>query len=116
MIEILTRLYDPDNESLWLINVVPLIFSFVKDTSDYTRLRFEKPLAVVTAFYDWDFRKNFKFYNNSQPFTPAFTLSTAAVRNRRPDGTLEQSIGATQNAEKLRGIIRASQNSYMSQE
>jgi hypothetical protein len=89
MINILIKLYDPDLESLWLINVVPLIFSLVKQSSDYTRLRFEKPLSDITAYYDWDFRKNLRAYNSSQPFTPAFTLSTGAnVPVRRPDGTI----------------------------
>ena len=66
---------------------MPLIFSLIKQSSDYTRLRFEKPLADITSYYDWDFRKNLKAYNTSQPFTPAFTLSTGAIV-RRPDGTL----------------------------
>jgi hypothetical protein len=87
MLDILVKMYDIQHENLWLINVVPLIFSLVKQSSDYTRLRFEKPLADITSYYDWDFRKNIKAYNSSQPFTPAFTLSTGAMV-RRPDGTL----------------------------
>lgn len=110
----MAKLYDIDHEDLWLINVVPLIFSLVKHSSDYTRLRFEKPLGDVASFYDWDFRKNMKAYNSSQPFTPAFTISGGQFV-RRPDGTIQPSFNGTIGGEKLRGIIRASQNSYMSQ-
>lgn len=68
---------------------MPLIYSLIKKSSDYTRLRFEKPLGEITAFYDWDFRKNMKIHNSSQPYTPAFTLATGANNlYRRPDGTI----------------------------
>jgi hypothetical protein len=73
-------------------------------------------LGDLTAFYDWDFRKNMKLYNNSQPYTPAFTLATGANNlYRRPDGTIQPSFNPSLGGEKLRGMIKASQNYYTSQ-
>lgn len=95
---------------------MPLLFSLIKKSSDYTRLRFEESLADLTAFYDWDFRKNLKLQNSSQPYTPAFTLSTNVMNQNRRMGTLQQSMMPSVAGEKLRGMIRASQNAYMSQE
>lgn len=96
MLDIIVKLYDPEHEDLWLVNVVPLILSTIKQSSDYTRLRFEEALGDLTAFYDWDFRKNMKLHNNSQPYTPAFTLATGANNlYRRQGGTAEQSFNPT---------------------
>lgn len=114
IIDIFRKLYDQEHEELWLVNVVPLIYSDMKKSSDYTRLRFEENLGDLTAFYDWDFRKNMKLYNSSQPYTPAFTLATGG-NYRRADGTIQASAISSIGGEKLRGMLRASQNSYMSQ-
>lgn len=56
-----------------------------------------------------------KLYNSSQPYTPAFTLATGANQFRRADGTILPSMISSVGGEKLKGMIRASQNSYMSQ-
>jgi len=57
-------------------------------------------------FYDWDFR-NFKLSNASLPYTPAYTMP-----NKQNNNILSQmSVGG----EKLKGMIKASQNSYLSQ-
>lgn len=116
IIDIFLNLYDQDHEELWLVNVVPLIYSDMKKSSDYTRLRFQENLGELTAFYDWDFRRNMKLFNSSQPYTPAFTLATGANNYRRADGTIQQSALSSLGGEKLRGMLRASQYSYMSQE
>ena len=108
-------IYDPEHEELWLTNIVPLLLSISKKSSDYTRLRFEETLGDLAAFYDWDFRKNMKLHNSSQPYTPAFTLSTGAINAYRGLGTIQASMNPTIGGEKLRGLIRASQNSYQSQ-
>lgn len=115
LVNIAMMLYNPEHEDLWLVNVVPLLLNLAKKSSDYTRLRFEETLGDLTAFYDWDFRKNMKLHNHSsQPYTPAFTLSTGALQ-RNALGTVQGSINPTIGGDKLRGMIRASQNSYLSQ-
>ena len=73
------------------MNIVPLLFSLVKKSSDYTRLRFEESLGDLTSYYDWDFRRNFKLQNSSQPYTPLFTLSTVMNQGKKL-GTIQQSI------------------------
>ena len=93
---------------------MPLLFSLIKKSSDYTRLRFEESLGDLATYYDWDFRKNLRLQNSSQPYTPAFTLSTMVNQNKRM-GTLQQSVVPSGAGERLRGMIKASQNMYMSQ-
>ena len=88
-----------------------------KKSSDYTRLRFEETLGDLTAYYDWDFRKNIKLNNTSQPYTPAFTLASGALnRTGNYNSTFNNSLNPSVGGDKLRGMIRASQNSYLSQE
>ena len=85
-----------------------------KKSSDYTRLRFEETLGDLAAYYDWDFRKDMRLNNASQPYTPAFTLTAGALY--RATYKQQGSINPTVGGDKLRGMIRASQNSYLSQE
>jgi hypothetical protein len=84
--------------------------SLSKKSSDYDRLLFEEPLDELANYYDWDFRHNFQD-NASQPYTPANTLVTQALK--RDDLA---SMIASQNEsanEQLEGMLRASQNSYL---
>jgi hypothetical protein len=53
--------------------------SLAKKSSDYDRLLFEESLDKLANYYDWDFRHNFKD-NASQPYTPAHTLMTQALK------------------------------------
>ena len=107
-------LYNPEFEDLWIVNIVPLLLMLAQKSSDYTRLRFEETLGDLTAYYDWDFRKDMRFNNASQPYTPAFTLAAGALY--RSTYKQQGSINPTVGGDKLRGMIRASQNSYLSQE
>jgi hypothetical protein len=69
----------PDYEELWVTSAVPLIISLAKKSSDYDRLLFEESLDKLANYIDWDFRKNFRD-NASQPYTPAYTLISQAMR------------------------------------
>lgn len=48
-------------------------------------------MADLASYYDWDFRKNIKLQNSSQPYTPAFTLSTVVNQNKKM-ATFQQSM------------------------
>lgn len=91
------------------------MLSSVKKSSDYTRLRFEESLGDLASFYDWDFRRNYKTNNSSQPYTPAFTLATGALNViKRSDGTIMNSIMPSLSDQK--GMLRSSILQYGSQD
>jgi len=103
-------LYVPEFEELWLTSTVPLLVSLSKRSSDYDRLIFEESLDKLANYYDWDFRHNFKD-NASQPYTPAHTLVTQALKR---DGLASMIASQGESAsDHLEGMLRASQNSYL---
>ncbi len=77
LIYLISDIYQPDQENLWLVSVVPLLLALSRKSSDYTRDLYEQQLDTLMEFYDWDFRgaTYFRQFNTSQPLTPIFTLS-----------------------------------------
>lgn len=73
-----------------MTSAVPLILSLAKKSSDYDRLLFEESLDKLANYYDWDFRKNIRD-NASQPYTPAYTLISQAIRR---EGGMASMVGS----------------------
>ena len=116
MIELLKEIYSEKHENLLLINSIPLIFSLAKKSSNYNTFLFNKQIEQSAQFYDVDF-KNIAFHNSSQPYTPAYSFFTNKPEKslKMPEGSQDGSFIASLGSNRLGGMIRATQNSYMSQ-
>jgi len=116
MIELLKEIYSEKHENLWLINSIPLIFSLAKKSSNYNTFLFNKQIEQSAQFYDVDF-KNIAFHNSSQPYTPAYSFFTNKPEKslKMSEGSQDGSFIASIGSNRLGGMIRATQNSYMSQ-
>jgi hypothetical protein len=104
---IFKKIYTQDYEYLWLNSVAPLLLTLSKSSSDYKRLFTQAKLEENMLQYDWDFR-NFRINDASLPYTP-FSM--------RREGPFDKSnLGVSQMPNLKGGLVRATQNMYMSQE
>lgn len=101
---IMQKLYNRESEGEWLVNVVPILLTLCRKSSNYSRPLTQTKLEDSMHFYDWDFR-NFKIHDSSLPYTP-FTV----LQDRRPATQLPS------QGHNLRGMIRATQQNSLSQE
>lgn len=97
-----------------MVNSIPLIFSIAKESSNYEKFLFNKQIEQSAQFYDVDF-KNIAFHNSSQPYTPSYSFFTNVEKPQMISESPEQSFIGSIGSNRMGGIIRATQNSYMSQ-
>lgn len=102
-------MYNKQHEELWLITVVPLLLTICRGSSDYSRLFSQAKLENNMIYYDWDFR-NFKMNDASLPYTPMNIYT-----DNRKDLNSQKSVMGASQAGHLRGLIKQTQNSYLSQ-
>ena len=81
------------------------MLSLTKNSVEYKRVFTDVNLNEKMPYYDWDFR-NFRIVDASLPYTP-FTMLKREVD--------KSSVGLSQHSH-LKGMLRATQNNYQSQE
>lgn len=119
LLSLISDLYDPELEGLWLTSSMPLLLSLAKESSDYERLLFDEPLSETLKFYDFDFRGGDYLLqaNRTQPLTPIFTLTLSqapihrqevSLSNNYQPGVRATNINYTQQ-ESFKDISSASQ-------
>lgn len=86
-----------------------------RKSSNYNDFLYNKQIEQSAQFYDVDF-KNISFHNSSQPYTPAYSfLPNSHLSRRMSESSQENGSIPSIGSNRLGGIIKATQNSYLSQ-
>ena len=99
-LRIFEKVYHAKHEELWLNNAVPLLLTLARTSSEYKHLFSQARLEEKMLEYDWDYRKAKIADASLAPF------SLFGPKSRNQQSLLSQA---------QKGVVRATQNQYMTQ-